>query len=501
MRLIPRSRGGALWRFTLASVLMIVSVAGATAVAGLLQVQNIVDALKLSKGFSVAALSLPAPGQPQTILAIGSDRRANANTFGNTDTMMLVRLDASSSTINVLSVPRDLQVNLPGYGINKLNAAFALGGPKLLVHTLQTQVFPGLVVNHIVVVTFGGFRKLVDAIGCVWGDVDHRYYNNTALTNYSSIDIQPGYQRMCNSDALAFVRFRHTDSDIVRNARQQDFIRWAKDNYGLGQLVANENRLIRIFGKNSEVDTGLQSVDGLINLFNLILNADGHTIKTIPFPYQFGQCNPVCYVYAQSAGAEQAALRAFLTPNRALAAPAGKPPSQHRRHGRGHSSWIVAGLTADPADGRSQAGQVGNIGIPVYYPRLILAGSGYCFSITGNCDDPSEPATEYAHSYPRSYEIDAPGGPYPSYRMTLAVNSAFGWYYGIQGTTWRNPPLLAHPTQTETINGKRLEEFFNGGKLSVVAWRTPTGVYWVSNTLDDHIPNGQLKAIAASLTQ
>ena len=84
---------------------------------------------------------------------------------------------------------------------------------------------------------------MIDAIGCVYADVDHRYYNNTVLTDYSSIDIQPGYQKLCGDDqsvsgALAFVRFRHTDSDVVRNARQQDFLRWAKEGYSAGKLLA-----------------------------------------------------------------------------------------------------------------------------------------------------------------------------------------------------------------------------------------------------------------------
>ena len=97
-------------------------------------------------------------------------------------------------------------------------------------------MFPGLQVNHIIDVNFKGFSDLVDAIGCVYTDVDHRYYNNTAVTDYSSIDIQPGYQKLCGDNqaetgALAFVRFRHTDTDIVRNARQQDFLRWAKSQF------------------------------------------------------------------------------------------------------------------------------------------------------------------------------------------------------------------------------------------------------------------------------
>ena len=116
-------------------------------------------------------------------------------------------------------------------------------------------------------VNFSGFSDLIDAIGCVYTDVDHRYYNNTALTDYSSIDIQPGYQKLCGanqspSGALAFVRFRHTDSDIVRNARQQDFLRWTKEGYSAGQLLSNEARLIHIFGKHVQTDRQLHTTHG-----------------------------------------------------------------------------------------------------------------------------------------------------------------------------------------------------------------------------------------------
>ena len=133
--------------------------------------------------------------------------------------------DPRSSTINVLSIPRDLQVDIPGQGTAKVNSAYSLGGPSLLIRTIRQNVFPGLKVNHIIDINFGGFDALVNSIGCVYTDVDHRYYNNTAVTDYSSINLQPGYQKLCGPQALSFVRFRHTDSDIVRSARQQDFIR------------------------------------------------------------------------------------------------------------------------------------------------------------------------------------------------------------------------------------------------------------------------------------
>ena len=136
----------------------------------------------------------------------------------------------------------------------------------------------------------------------------------------------------------------------------------------------------------------------------------------------------------------------------------------------------------------------------MYYPNLILGSSQYCFSITGYCDV-TYPNAEYNKSYPRNYVVHGrDGAPYAAYRFTLVINASLGLYYGVQGLAWRNPPILNHPTQIQTIDGKRLMEYFNGGKVSIVAWRTPQAVYWVSNTLTDSIPNHQLEGIAASLT-
>ena len=79
------------------------------------------------------------------------------------------------------------------------------------------------------------------------------------------------------------MRFRHTDSDLVRNARQQDFIRWAKDQYGVGNLIANRDSLLRTFGKYTQTDHNLRTTDGLLNLFQLVAFSAGHTIKQIKF--------------------------------------------------------------------------------------------------------------------------------------------------------------------------------------------------------------------------
>jgi polyisoprenyl-teichoic acid--peptidoglycan teichoic acid transferase len=511
VRIIPRTRGGMLWRFLMAAVVVIGATAATTAVAGLLQFKQLTVYFNESPTLKNANVTLPNPGQAQTLLIIGSDHRAGEPfSAANTDTMMLVRMNPASSTINVLSIPRDLQVEIPGFGTAKINAAYSDGGPNLMIKTIKQNVFPDLKVNHILDVNFAGFSDLVDAIGCVYSQVDHRYYNNTELTDYSSIDIQPGYQKLCGDNqsikgALAFVRFRHTDSDIVRNARQQDFIRWAKDQYSSSELLDNRNKLLKIFGSHVETDHDLHTVDGLINLFDLAVFSDGHSIKSIPFPAQLqpcvaaapGQPQPPCYVTAATA-AEQNVYQQFMKPTPAAAAATKTNPKVNLKSHKG-GQISTAGLTADVADGQTQAAHLGEVHMPIYFPKLLLNGASYCSSVTGNCDDGQEPGSEYTTSYPRGYRLhDRNGVAHDAYYMTIAINPTLGQYYGVQGTTWTDPPLLDTPSQTKVVNGRKLELFAAGGKLTTVAWRTPNAVYWISNTLANYISNRQMVAIAAS---
>jgi polyisoprenyl-teichoic acid--peptidoglycan teichoic acid transferase len=400
-----------------------------------------------------------------------------------------------------------------------LNAADLYGGPGLLIKILQQQVFPGLKVNHVIDVGFGGFERMIDAIGCVYTDVDHRYFNNTAVTDYSSIDLQPGYQKLCGADALSFVRFRHTDSDIVRNARQQDFIRWAKAQFSQDEIITQESRLLKIFGNNASTDHNLHTTDGIINLFDLVAFSAVHSIKQIPFPAIELPCysgptqgtgttaaaQTPCYVGADSS-AEQSAFRAFMTPTTAPPATPSTPSTtagaasaggKSGNGGGGGGGGPVAGLRSDVSDGQGQAHALRTIGLPVYFPKLIMADSQYCQSLTSLC-----PVEGGAGSvgYPRAYLLhDRQNVAHYAYRMTLELNPILGEYYGVQGTSWQNPPILNSPSGTKTVNGRKLLLYTNGSKLSLVAWRTPQGVYWISNTLTDDITNRQLVAIAASL--
>jgi hypothetical protein len=186
---------------------------------------------------------------------------------------------------------------------------------------------------------------------------------------------------------------------------------------------------------------------------------------------------------------------AASSPPAAAASAGGKPKSSGG--GGGGGAGHVSGLRTDVSDGQSQAHALGKLGIPVYFPKLIMANSQYCQSQTSLC--PVEGGAS-SIGYPRAYLLhDRQNVAHYAYRMTLEINPVLGQYYGVQGTTWQNPPLLNSPTTTKTVNGKQLMLYANGSKLSLVAWRTSQGVYWISNTLTDDIGNSQLVAIAASL--
>ena len=119
------------------------------------------------------------------------------------------------------------------------------------------KALTGLPVNYLMTVNFRGFRQIVDRLGGVWMDVDRRYYNDQGGPyGYATINLQPGYQKLTGYRALDFVRFRHTDSDLFRVARQQQFVRALKDQIDAQFSVSTIPRLVKAITSNVEVGQG-----------------------------------------------------------------------------------------------------------------------------------------------------------------------------------------------------------------------------------------------------
>ena len=163
--------------------------------------------------------------QPAVALVLGYDKRyGSGNARGHSDTLMLIRVDPKTKVLSLLSLPRDLYVDIPGYGTSKINDAYANGGAPLAIKTVSQLL--GVKINYYVPVNFHLFRKTVDTFHGVYIDVDRRYYHADGSSgNYAAIDLKPGYQKLNGLHALEYVRYRHLDSDFLRTARQQAFVR------------------------------------------------------------------------------------------------------------------------------------------------------------------------------------------------------------------------------------------------------------------------------------
>jgi LCP family protein required for cell wall assembly len=206
-------------------------------------------------------LNAPLPNEPATALVIGFDRRKGdpKGTPYRSDTLMLVRADPQQKTISMLSFPRDLLVEIrcPGRQsyTDRINAAFTQCGPQGSLETVKGVT--GLPINYLITVNFRGFRQIVDKLGGVWMDVDRRYFNDQGGPGgYATINLQPGYQELNGWQALDFVRFRHTDSDIHRNARQQLFVKAFKDQLESSFSLTTLPKVINVITNNVEVAQG-----------------------------------------------------------------------------------------------------------------------------------------------------------------------------------------------------------------------------------------------------
>jgi LCP family protein required for cell wall assembly len=218
------------------TVLAALVVAGGAAGAAYLRAHHFVESVAPHSAVDKAAAKaadVAIPGQPTTALVIGTDKRKGreAEQTGRSDTLMLVRADPQTNTISLLSFPRDLVVTLkcPGRpdARDRINAAYSACGSVGSLETVRSLT--GLPINYFITVNFRGFLELVNNLGGVWVDVDHRYLcNSQTCPDVTPIDLQPGYQRLRASQALAYVRFRHLDSDLYRVARQQLFLKSLK---------------------------------------------------------------------------------------------------------------------------------------------------------------------------------------------------------------------------------------------------------------------------------
>lgn len=257
-----RSRVGVIWRVAMWLGIACLVVATGTAGGAYLYFHESVAAVaaktpEVKK--AAEALDVPLPGEPAVALVIGYDARKGEGPTGRSDTLMLVRADPQTSSISLLSFPRDMRVEIrcPGRTpyFDKINAAYANCGPRGSLQTVRGLT--GLQINYLITVNFRGFRQIVDRQGGAWIDVDRRYFNDRGgPTGYATINLRPGYQQLTGRQTLDYVRYRHADSDLYRVARQQQFVKAFKGQIQAGFGPTALPKVVNAITSNVEVAQG-----------------------------------------------------------------------------------------------------------------------------------------------------------------------------------------------------------------------------------------------------
>lgn len=225
-----------------------------------------------------------------------------------TDTMILANINNKDNRISLLSIPRDTKVNLPRYGVNKINAAAVYGGPELAMETVSNLV--GMPVDYYVLTNFNGFKGIVDALGGVTLDVEKdMYHHEKAYGGAYDINLKKGVQKLDGEHALMYVRYRSDElGDITRTQRQQKLLAAIADEVMKPQSITKLPKLIPEIQKNVETNLGLKQMIALAQAGSKL---DNIQLVTQTMPGWFLDERGVSYWYVDPQNAREVARSLF----------------------------------------------------------------------------------------------------------------------------------------------------------------------------------------------
>lgn len=224
------------------------------------------------------------------ILLVGTDAYSDDET-GRSDTMIVLQIDSGRGTIRLASLLRDLYVDIPGHGGNRLNAAYVFGGPELLTETLETNF--GVVVDGWAEVNFERLARIIDSMGGVTVEISEaeRTQANGILRTYNKaigkaendgLIAQAGEVKLTGKQALCFARIRKIDSDFERTARQRRVLEavfrqaMSMDYFSLaGVAMGNLDAVNMSFG-----------LGDLLGMIPAVLGCKGAAFETLTIPGQ-----------------------------------------------------------------------------------------------------------------------------------------------------------------------------------------------------------------------
>lgn len=438
------------------------------------------------------------PPESTDILVLGCDKHPNEeeDVESRSDTVMLVHVDKEQEFLSILSLPRDLYVEIPGHGMNKLNAAYAIGGWELTEATVERLT--GINVEKAVEVDFKAFSALTDALGGVYIDVDRRYYNQDADSSYENIKISPGYQLLNGADALDYVRFRHdNESDFGRMLRQQRFINAIRQQSLGWNLVFDFDDAVKALFDN--ILTSLSAND-ILRLARWGVGLSGSQIVQVSLTGDITSReiggNKVSVVVAADEEIEEAV-------NKILSPPGANSGAQTTTAtGSTTSGSTSGGLDEiDRSDYTTDLDAIENSGLWKKYAAVCpfqLMAPGYLPDNYRYWDkNPAEPGC---------YEIVDNGGKVKGHAMKMVYRlvrpgedeDQYPQYMGIMATTWLDAPAASEGREVE-YNGTTYTIVGTNQRTDHVWWVNNGVLYWVSNTLSYYLSAKELLKVAQSM--
>ncbi len=293
------------WRFAVFIVVMVFLFAAGFAAAGKLWPLLLGPESAGDMDEEVDEQLAKLPGM--NVLMMGVDEREGDKSL-RTDTMILANINNKDNRISLLSIPRDTKVVLPGYGVNKINAANLYGGPEMAMDVVSSLT--GVTVDYYIITNFNGFKDIVDALGGVTVDVEKdMYYHERAYGGKYDINLKKGVQRLNGEQALMYARYRRDElGDISRTQRQLKLLTAIGEEVMQPSTIAKLPKLIPGIYKNVKTNMGLKQ---LVAMARAAKNLENIQIVTQTLPGWFLDENGASYWYVDPDNARQVTMALF----------------------------------------------------------------------------------------------------------------------------------------------------------------------------------------------
>ncbi len=241
---------------------------------------NIIAGLTHGTNYSV---NLPFATSRKNILLIGTDSNGrNTDPFEGvrSDTLVVVNIDPGSKNVNLVSIPRDSKVYIgDGHGVDKINAAFAFGGPELTIQTIETTL--GIKIDYYIVFNYNSVKKIVEAIGGVPVYVEKNMHYSDH-TGQLFVNLQKGEQVLNADQAEQYLRFRKDAlGDIGRMRRQQWFLKGIAQKFQSPEIITKIPELIKVLNETTKTNMSVYQMSG-VAAYARTINLDQVQLATLP---------------------------------------------------------------------------------------------------------------------------------------------------------------------------------------------------------------------------